>query len=60
VFLGHSLREGKASSMQGTRQQNASAEMLGRAIEVITMIILLEYHNDFRREKNTECIFVTQ
>jgi len=35
VFLGHSLREGKAGSMQGTRQQNGNAEILRRALELL-------------------------
>jgi len=33
VFLGHSLRERKVGSMQGTRQQIAKAKKLGKAIE---------------------------
>jgi hypothetical protein len=44
--------------MQVTRQQNASAEKLGRAIEFIARIMLLDYHIDFRREdENNDCIF---
>jgi hypothetical protein len=35
VFLGHSSKEGKTGSMQGTRQQNSNAETLGRAIELL-------------------------
>jgi hypothetical protein len=35
VFLGHSSGEGKAGSMQGTRQQNGNAEILGRVIELL-------------------------
>lgn len=47
--------------MQGERQQNANAKILARATQLITRIILLEYHIDFRKDdENTDRTFTVQ